>query len=369
MDTSLIVLIVLLVVSYAVNVAQYFLKKREEISDDLIRTIKLILGKKHTKAAKLFSEIRNNHKNWFEVNIALGNLYRQQGSLDKAISLHEELIRSTFTKKKHRWEALDELGYDYMLAGMYDKAEYIFKDLITITEYKKRAAAELILISTYQSDWDSAIKYTNMVFKNDEEYKNKLVNFYCEQANNHIIDNNILKAKIIAKMAQKINPDHPRINIINIDIMIKNRQFEEAKEYIIKLHDINELFIMLTVNNLKLCFQETSGLINFYSYISSIMYKSSNMKVFNSLLQSVDDDNIHQIAYDVVHRNDNLDRKFIKLLSFLLDKDNSPIITDSVKFISSINSEYVCQSCGLESFSHYWQCPSCRNWDAIQLRH
>ncbi len=64
----------------------------------------------------------------YEVLMLLGDLYQQEGQLDKAIATHEEAV--TFMKGSevagYNSLALQNLGYDYVKAGRYEKALELF---------------------------------------------------------------------------------------------------------------------------------------------------------------------------------------------------------------------------------------------------
>ena len=120
MDTSLIITMSLLFASYVFNLVQYYKKKKESINDDLLKSINFILGKDITSAVSAFKNINRNYKNSYDINLSLGCIYRSQGNLDKAISIHEQLLSNKIYSRRKRCEAMVELGKDYLIDGIYD---------------------------------------------------------------------------------------------------------------------------------------------------------------------------------------------------------------------------------------------------------
>ena len=65
----------------------------------------------------------------YDVLILLGDLYQQAGQLDKAIATHEEAVAFLKGSEVAGYEsvAVQNLGYDYVKAGRYDKAIELFE--------------------------------------------------------------------------------------------------------------------------------------------------------------------------------------------------------------------------------------------------
>jgi lipopolysaccharide biosynthesis regulator YciM len=65
-----------------------------------------------------------------ETHLALGNLFRKRGEVDRAIRIHQNLMARSSLNSEQRADAVLELGQDYMKAGLFDRAEGLFKELI-----------------------------------------------------------------------------------------------------------------------------------------------------------------------------------------------------------------------------------------------
>ena len=64
-----------------------------------------------------------------EYRIALGNLFRHNGELEYAIDLHRRLLREPSLSEEQHTQVVFELGVDFMCAGLFDRAEIIFREL------------------------------------------------------------------------------------------------------------------------------------------------------------------------------------------------------------------------------------------------
>jgi lipopolysaccharide biosynthesis regulator YciM len=76
-----------------------------------------------------------------EAHLTLGNLFRSRGEVDRAIRIHQSLMESASLTYDQRLLAVQQLGRDYMAAGLYDRAEGMFKQLVDETDFRLSAAA------------------------------------------------------------------------------------------------------------------------------------------------------------------------------------------------------------------------------------
>src|SRR5690606_42059479 len=61
---------------------------------------------------------------------ALPVLFRRRGEVDRAIRIHQNLLARPAMDRSQRAQALLELGQDYMKAGLLDRAEALFEQVI-----------------------------------------------------------------------------------------------------------------------------------------------------------------------------------------------------------------------------------------------
>jgi lipopolysaccharide biosynthesis regulator YciM len=64
-----------------------------------------------------------------ELHFALGSLFRRRGETERAIRMHQNLSSVTICLRILNWQALSELGQDYLKAGLLDRAEEVFDKL------------------------------------------------------------------------------------------------------------------------------------------------------------------------------------------------------------------------------------------------
>ena len=65
-----------------------------------------------------------------ETHLALGNLLRRKGEVDRAIKVHQNLLARPVLSAEQQASAHMELALDYMAAGLLDRAERLLLDLV-----------------------------------------------------------------------------------------------------------------------------------------------------------------------------------------------------------------------------------------------
>ncbi len=80
--------------------------------------------------------------------------------------------------------AVQQLGRDYMAAGLYDRAEDMFKQLVDETDFRLGALQQLLQIYQATSGTGSRLlKWLNGLVKlGKEKHRGEIANFWCELA-------------------------------------------------------------------------------------------------------------------------------------------------------------------------------------------
>ena len=131
-------------------VGHFGMRRRESAAaaDDLrsnyFKGINYLLNEQPDKAIEAFIKVLEVDSETVETHLALGNLYRRRGEVDRAIRIHQNLIARPNLESEQRSEALLELGHDYLSAGLLDRAENLLQELADSGDYRVQALRQLI---------------------------------------------------------------------------------------------------------------------------------------------------------------------------------------------------------------------------------
>ena len=154
-----------------------------ELSSDYFQGLNYLLNEQPDKAIEVFVRMLEVNSDTVETHLALGNLFRRRGEVDRAIHIHQNLIARPTLKPEQRTQALMELGQDYMRAGLLDRAESLFEELVQVDAHTAAALQQLLVIYQQEKDWDRAIQTARRLgVVSGRNMAPVIAQYYCELA-------------------------------------------------------------------------------------------------------------------------------------------------------------------------------------------
>ncbi len=93
-----------------------------------------------------------------EIQMILGNLYRQKGQVGRAIHVHQSLLRRpNLTRLEHAYVLLC-LGLDFRHGGFVDRAAEAFREVLRLDPKNRYALVNLQKLHEDQHQWDDAVR-------------------------------------------------------------------------------------------------------------------------------------------------------------------------------------------------------------------
>ncbi len=134
----------------------------------------LIEGNKDL-AIKEFLNAVDLNRETIETYFALGGLFRSNGEIEKAISIHRSLIARESISESTRLQALKELAHDFDKGGFIDRAVETYKDVLKINRDQQDVIQSLCRIFEDVEDWDQAYSYRVMLSKVGQENQSETI--------------------------------------------------------------------------------------------------------------------------------------------------------------------------------------------------
>ena len=102
-----------------------------------------------------------------EIQMILGNLYRQKGQVGRAINVHQALLQRThLTKLEHAYVLLC-LGLDFRHGGFVDRALEAFQEVVRLDPRNRYALTNLQKLYEEQQQWVEAARIREQITKLD----------------------------------------------------------------------------------------------------------------------------------------------------------------------------------------------------------
>src|SRR5215208_4564935 len=102
-----------------------------------------------------------------EIQMILGNLYRQKGQVGRAINVHQALLqRPDLTTLEHAYVLLC-LGLDFRHGGFVDRALEAFQEVVRLDPRNRYALVNLQKLYEEQRQWSDAARVREQVVQTD----------------------------------------------------------------------------------------------------------------------------------------------------------------------------------------------------------
>ncbi len=335
-----------------------------------------LLNEESDKAIDTFVSMLEIDSETVETHLALGNLFRKRGEVDRAIRVHQNLIARPSLSATLRKLSLMELGQDYMAAGLLDRAENIFKELVQDHGYQQASLKQLLSIYQQTKDWQKAIEVCEKLQLNDiPSLKNQMAHFYCELAEINLNSLAYKESLYFAKKALAVEPNSVRATLLSGDIYISLGKHKDAiKAYRELLRQDVEL-LSEALEKIRLCYihlNDHKGLMAFLETAIEQGAGISTILIYAEEIQAIHGD--HAVADYIAQqmtRHPSI-KGLVKLIELHLThasesaRPSLSMLHDVVSKLIKNKPIYHCNLCGFDSKTLFWQCPSCKNWGSVK---
>jgi lipopolysaccharide assembly protein B len=344
----------------------------------------LIEGNKDL-AIKEFLNAVDLNRETIETYFALGGLFRSNGEIEKAISIHRSLIARESISESTRLQALKELALDFDKGGFIDKAVETYKDVLKINRDQQDVIHSLCRIYEDIEDWDQAYNYRIMLSKVGQENQSETISHILVQKAKALFEQGQFKA--CSEELEDAFRFAPSVSakILRLKLYLVLGKMEDANGVLLELlkeHPIYATFIFVSLEdfNPKLIqkeeyFQRLQQLKDYFLGLNDVDLMSAPSVVLSKIRLLKDLKKTGE-AFDLLDNwmknhghSDVLRVEYIKILIEVGKTDEALLHTKNLlnNLHNSLTRHY-CSQCGYNSDEIFWRCPQCHNWETIQFR-
>ncbi|MGL4861116.1 MAG: lipopolysaccharide assembly protein LapB [Enterobacteriaceae bacterium] len=347
------------------------------LSREYVTGVNFLLNDQQDKAVDLFLEMLREDSTTFEAHLTLGNLFRSRGEVDRAIRIHQSLIESASLSFEQRLLATQQLGRDYMSAGLLDRAEEMLRQLLEEEEFAPSALQQLLLLYQSTSEWYKAIEVAEKLIRlGKKELSEPVAHFYCELALQAIGSDDLDKATGLLKKAQAADGECVRVSIMQGRLLMAKKEYQRAiaafETVLVQDKDfISEVLLML-----RDCYNFLQRSDEWDQFLRRCVAQEGGAQAILLQADLLEQEQGLEVAQIYVNRQIQrypTMRLFYRLMEYHLADAEEGRARESLLLLRELVSEqirskprYRCQKCGFTAFSLYWHCPSCRSWATIK---
>ena len=340
--------------------------------------LNFLISDQHDKAVEAFSEAVYANTDSLELHFALGSLFRRTGETERAINMHLNLLEKKELTKNQKNAVKAELAQDYLKAGLYDRAEELFKDLDD-SRYRQPALRALLEIYVREREWVQAIESaTELERLSGVSFRKEIAQYYCELAMNAVINQQPDEARIHLANALDANKKCVRANVLLGDIEVQYGSHSSAIAHWKRIEFQQPEYLGLVAAKMLKSYAANNklseGLVQLGSYLEIHKLPSLMSALYEATLAEKGPEEASKLA-----RNELIRQPSLQTLDQLLQaramaeegKSKNANIQDiqlmqqTVRNAIGNRAAYHCNQCGFRARQYHWQCPACNAWESL----
>lgn len=341
--------------------------------------LNFLLNEQPDKAIEVFLKMLEVDSETVEMHLALGNLFRRRGEIERATRIHQNLIARPNLEEHHRLQALFQLAQDYLRAGLLDRAESLLLELSDVDRHAEPALQLLKDIYEQESEWEKAVHTLRRLEKiQGTDMRATIAQYYCEMADEKLAMGDQQEGRTHVERALDSDVDCARARIQQGLIYYGMEQYQEAREAWSRIRDEDVWCLGSILHKIVLCYQAIDDQPGLDRLLNRILERTTNPHVLvarvNELerihgrevaLSFLEDWLVHHPSVAGLARLMELERGAHGQGTVANNSRTRPVRTLLNNLLDTEGS-YRCRQCGFTGRTLYWHCPGCKSWNSQQ---
>jgi lipopolysaccharide assembly protein B len=361
----------------------YAVKQPDEsnqLSREYVVGLNYLLNEEPDKAVDIFIKLLEVDSDTVETHLALGSLFRRRGEVDRAIRIHQNLIARPQLRMMQRKEALMALAEDYMSAGVYDRAERIFIEVVELGGTPDASSFRgLLAIYQHEKAWEKALDVLKkLALVTGNNMNKEAAHYHCEMAENLLLNNAEEQAYTMIKQALLVDKKSVRASLMLADIEMQQGRYKPAVRALKRVLTQDDAFFSEVIAPLLKAYTALNNMDECASYLENTLSDHPSSSVIFAIGAYLREEKSLDMAIDFVSvqlsRYPSI-RGLNQLIQWHLESTHG-IVRDKLKMLYDITSKFLddkpiyrCGHCGFSGKLLHWLCPSCKQWGRVKPIH
>lgn len=384
-----ILMLVLLVTAIAIG---YFLgrlstrKKNEEyganaFEKNYFKGLNQLLNEQPDAAIDTFIEALEVNSDTLETHLALGNLLRRQGEVDRAIRIHQNLLARPGLAPSQQHQAQFELARDYVRAGLLDRAERLFQELVEQSpELRDTCLEGLVEIYRDEKEWEKAITAAEHLVgrrfsKIEPKWRCAQAHFCCELAELALDRNDYLTARRYLKASLGYDRSLVRASLLWGQLEYQLGNSKDALKILKKIPQQDADFLSEALQLFVKCYEQLGDHQGLQKLLLQLQEEHPSNSIILELTERIrqTQGDMAAATYIGIQLKARPSVKGVsKLLDFYLNhskekaQENLRLLKELIDQILISKPTYRCGQCGFTGNQLHWLCPSCKSWSTVK---
>ncbi|MES2048558.1 MAG: lipopolysaccharide assembly protein LapB [Pseudomonadota bacterium] len=353
------------------------LSESRSLPQGYFKGLNFLLNDQHDKAIDAFIEIVKLDPETVDLHFALGNLFRRRGETERAIRVHQNLLSRPDLPLDQQTHAMFELGQDYLKAGLLDRAEETFNQLVA-GQYSIQARRALLEIYQREKEWARAIDAAHALQESGAGGRQKVIaQFYCEMAQDELVHTHADSALSMLEKAIAADRHSVRATILMGDVQLANGDIEAAVLAWRRVEQQSVPHVALVAQRLMDGYRKLERPQEGLNLLKGYMAEAPSIDLLEVVFKAT-------LELDTVEAANQLVSAELRRTPTLLGLDKlldarlmvaAPEVRPELSLVKNLVhgyaqklTRYQCSHCGFKARQFYWQCPGCSRWETYPPR-
>jgi len=349
-----------------------------ETGPTYFRGLNHLLNEEPDKAIDAFVEMLEVDSDTVETHLALGNLFRRRGEVERAIRIHQNLIARPALTREQRAQALLELGQDYMRAGLFDRAENLFRELKDTKLHVRPALKNLLVIYEKERDWQACLEVADQLESlTGEKMVLQKSHYQCELAIAAKQQGRAADASAHLKKALSTYRGCVRANHLLAQFAASQGDHRGAIKILRQTAEEDADYLPEILPEIVANYRHLGELQELRSFLQETVAARPGAGAELAMADLIKEQEGETAAADYLAER-LVQEPSLTLLLRSIELNARMPESQSARFLESLRPHirrlleqrpvYQCGHCGFVAKMLHWQCPSCRRWSTIKRR-
>lgn len=341
--------------------------------------LNFLLNEQPDKAIEVFLKMLEVDSETVEMHLALGNLFRRRGEIERATRIHQNLIARPNLEEHQRLQALFQLAQDYLRAGLLDRAESLLLELADVNGHAEAALRLLKDIYEQESEWEKAVDILQRLERiQNSDKRSTIAQYYCELAEEKLAAGERSAGGKYVRRALEIDEDCARARIQQGLIHFEKARYTDAREAWSRIRDEDVWCLSSILDKIVDAYRALNDHAGLDKLLNRILERTTNPHVLIARVNELERVQGREAAVSflegwlVQHPSVAGLARLMELERRTADKagddDGSrarPVRT-LLNNLMDTEGSYRCRQCGFTGRTLYWHCPGCKSWNSQQ---
>lgn len=307
-----------------------------------------------------------------ELHLTLGSLFRKRGEVDRALRIHENLLARPNLKPLYRNQARFELAQDFFKAGVMDRAEALFKELVAQGMFLQTSLENLVALHEQSREWRQALEAARQLEAVKSSSLRPLIGqYYCEMSEAARLRKDLGEALRLAGRALSEHSECVRASLLQGALHEGGGDLSAAVKAYRRVPDQDPRFIGEVLEPLRRCHEALNDRAGYRKFLDDAeeFWKLPAVVVAKAKLMHLDGHDPSGYLMERLESQPQWQGLELLLASVAAKAEPSaPLIEGLRKALRTVMERrptYQCTNCGFTPSLLFWQCPRCKQWASV----